>query len=82
MLLEKDSGVWKVRSRLFEDSVTIDHFGPPQAPTVVKIVSVQQIDSGDQYLMRVSFVVPGLPNETFDTIRVYGMRIVGTQRSE
>lgn len=82
MLLEKDSSGWKVLSRLLEDSVTIDRFPSNPAPPVVKIVSVQQIDSGDQYLMRVSFMVPDVPNETFDTIRVYGMRIVGTQRSD
>lgn len=82
MLLEKDGGGWKVLRRLFDDSVIIDRFPRSPAPTVVKIISVQQIDSGDQYLMRVSFMVPDVPNETFDTIRVYGMRVVGTQRSD
>ena len=86
MLLGKDSGDWKVLSRLLESSMTIDRFPPQPAATFTpiepKIVSVQQIDEGNHSLMKVSFIVPDVRNYTFDTITVYGMRFVGTQRSD
>jgi hypothetical protein len=86
MLLEKDSGDWKVLSRLVESSTIIDRFAPKPAATSLpvepKIVSVQQTDEKHQSLIKVSFLVPDVPNYTFDTITVYGMRFVGTQRSE
>ena len=52
------------------------------APVEPKIVGVQQTDVGNQSLMKVSFIVPDVPNYTFDTIKVYGMRFLGTQRSD
>jgi hypothetical protein len=46
-----------------------------------KVLAVQRSDSGREYSLDVSFVVPDVPNSTFDTITVYGMQIMGTQRS-
>lgn len=86
LLLGKDSGDWKVLSPLVTSSTTIDYF-PPQSqpaftPVEPKIVSVQPTDAGDQYLLKISLVIPEVPNDSFDTITVYGTRIVGSQRSD
>ena len=86
LLLGKDGGDWKVMSSLVTSSTTIDYF-PTQSQLAFarvepKIVNFQQTDAGDQYLLKISFLVPDVPNDTFDTITVYGARIVGTQRSD
>jgi hypothetical protein len=84
MLLGKDNGGdWKVLSTLFESSLILEPrfpAEPPVVPVEPKIVSVQQTDEGNQSLIKVSFIVPDVPNYSFETITVYGMRFVGAQR--
>jgi len=55
---------------------------PRSTPVTPKIVSVRRTEAGTQYLFDVSFVIPDAPNFIFDTITVYGLRIVGAQRSD
>jgi hypothetical protein len=86
MLLGKDSGDWRVVSRLAEDTTTIDRF-PPQAdpaylPRGPKIVGVQRSEEADLYVFEVAFIIPNVPNYAFETITVYGTRIVEGQRSD
>jgi hypothetical protein len=54
---------------------------PESKPVEPQVVSVLESDSGSDYLLDVSFVVPDVPEDTFDTITVYGVRFVGSQRS-
>jgi hypothetical protein len=86
MLLGKDAGDWKVLSRLLQSSTIIDRFPPKPAATSVraepKVVSVKQTNEGNQSLIKVSFLVPDVQNYTFDTITVYGLRLIGTERSD
>jgi hypothetical protein len=46
------------------------------------ILSVEQSDVGKSYDLKVAFLVPEVPNYTFDLITVYGARFVGDQRSD
>ena len=44
-------------------------------------VTVRQSDAGSYYLLEVSFAIPDVPDLKFDTITIYGMQIIGKQRS-
>ena len=44
-------------------------------------VTVRQADAGSYYLLDVSFVIPDVCDLKFDTIEIYGMQIIGKQRS-
>jgi hypothetical protein len=44
-------------------------------------VTARRSDSGSYYLLDVSFAVPDVPDLKFDTITIYGMQIIGKQRS-
>ena len=44
-------------------------------------VTVRQVDAGSYYFLDVSFAIPDVPDFKFDTIEIYGMQIVGRQRS-
>ena len=46
------------------------------------ILSVAQSKAGKSYDLKVAFIIPEVPNYTFDLITVYGARIVGEQRSD
>lgn len=86
MLLGKDDRGWKVLNESSQLHINIDppppRSEPPSAPVTPKIVSVRQTDVGTQYLLDVSFLIPDVPDSDFETITVYGMRFVGTQRSD
>jgi hypothetical protein len=63
--------------------IIVDYF-PPNSPVSEPLprnsITVQQNDSGSQYLFNVSFVIPDDPNSNFDTIKIYGMQVVGAER--
>jgi hypothetical protein len=46
------------------------------------ILSVAQSEAGKSYDLKVAFIIPEVPNYTFDLITVYGARIVGDERSD
>jgi hypothetical protein len=50
-------------------------------PLTRENVTVQLNDSGSYDLLEVSFEVPDAPDFKFDTIKIYGMQIIGKQRS-
>jgi hypothetical protein len=53
----------------------------PGPPITATMVTLQKVDAGDNYIFHVSFVVPNAPSYTFNTVKIYGMQIVGNQRS-
>lgn len=82
MLLGEDGGHWRMLNHLIESSTFIDRFPQPSKRVEPTIVSVKQSEAGNFYELKVAFIIPDVSSYTFDTITVYGMRIVGGQRSD
>jgi hypothetical protein len=70
-------------------STDVDHFPQPKTSPSThsrdlltgENVTVRQADAGSYYLLDVSFVIPDVCDLKFDTIEIYGMQIIGKQRS-
>jgi hypothetical protein len=58
---------------------------PPQEsasnPFEPKVLNVAKSESGDDYVLKVTFLVPNDPKTTYDLITVYGTQFVGANRS-
>jgi hypothetical protein len=53
----------------------------PSYPFEPKVLSVAKIESGNEYVLRITFVIPDDPNTAYDLITVYGTQFIGTDRS-
>jgi hypothetical protein len=58
---------------------------PPQEsasyPFEPKVLNVEKNESGGDYVLKVTFVVPNDPNTSYDLITVYGTQFIGANRS-
>jgi hypothetical protein len=50
-------------------------------PLEPKVLNVGKSESGDDYILKVTFVVPNDPKIAYDLITVYGTQIIGVNRS-
>jgi hypothetical protein len=80
----------KTRDEVLHISTNVDYvpqetLRPARVPNPVpgepKITSVRRRDVGDKYLLEVSFILADVHDTEFDTIKVYGLRMVGNERS-
>lgn len=79
---------------VFQATTSVDFFppsksqspsSPPQEsasnPFEPKILNVEKSESGNEYVLKVTFVVPNDPKISYDLITVYGTQFVGANRS-
>jgi hypothetical protein len=79
--LEKKLGEWMVLHRVLESSLNIDRFPLPRGDArIPNILAVKTDDKGDHVSYDVSFIVPNVADQIFDTISVYRTGKVGTDQ--
>jgi hypothetical protein len=79
---------------VFQATTKVDFFppsksqspsNPPQEsasnPFEPKVLNVGKSESGDDYVLKVTFVVPNDPKISYDLITVYGTQFIGANRS-
>jgi hypothetical protein len=71
---------------VFQATTTVDVFPPsnsksPSNPFEPKVLNVVKNDSGNEYVLKITFEIPNDPKITYDLITVYGTQIIGANRS-
>jgi hypothetical protein len=79
---------------VFQATTTVDFFPPSKSqppsnspqesaanPFEPKVLNVGKSESGDDYILKVTFAVPNDPKISYDLITVYGTQFIGANRS-
>jgi len=71
---------------VFQATTNVDFFPPsksqsPSNPFEPKVLNVAKSESGNEYVLKVTFVVPNDPKISYDLITAYGTQFIGANRS-
>jgi hypothetical protein len=79
---------------VFEATTNVDFFPPSKSqspsnspqesasyPFEPKVVHIEKTESGNEYVLKITFVIPDDPKTTYDLITVYGTQFIGANRS-
>ena len=79
---------------VFEATTSVDLFPPSKSqlpskppqesasyPIEPRVLNVEKIESGNQYVLKITFVVPDDAKTSYDLITIYGTQFIGADRS-